>query len=329
MNHPAPPYYGTRPEAAVAHMNARAAAWRAGPQAADGRKLGLVIEGGGMRGILSGGGMVALSHLGFSDLFDEVFATSAGVMNASYFLSRQTAAGITIYYEDLADRRFWNPCRFWKPLDVDYIFRDVVVTQKPLDTAAILRSRSLLLVAAIDVRAGEGVLIDTKETKTPLLQTLKAATAIPVLYNRTVDVDGAPCIDGGLAIPFPLQHAIDRGCTDILVMLTRPPAYRSPAPSRSKQFLFRSFIRGDKRKMTALFAAHATASHTARDLALGVTPPSRDVNIVTVCPEPPERIHRTSRDRVLLRQGALEYGRKVLRAFGADDTGWDLEAGEW
>jgi predicted patatin/cPLA2 family phospholipase len=324
MSHPVPPYYGTRPDAAVASINARAAAWRAGPQAADGRKLGLVVEGGAKRGILSGGGMVALSHLGFHDLFDEVFATSAGVMNASYFLSQQTAAGITIYYEDLADKRFWNPRRFWKPLDVDYIFRDVVVKQKPLDTEAILRSRSRLLVAAIDVRSAEGVLIDTKDTKTPLLQVLKAASAIPVLYNRTVDVDGAPLVDGGLAIPFPLQHAIDRGCTDILVMLTRPPAYRTPTPGRSKQFVFRRFIRGDRRKMAALYAAHALTCHAARDLALGVTPPGRPVNIVTICPEPPELIHRTSLDPTLLRQGALDYGRKVLRAFGAGDHGWAL-----
>ena len=39
-----------------------------------------------MRGVLSGGGAVALSHLGFNELFDEVYATSAGVMNVSYFL---------------------------------------------------------------------------------------------------------------------------------------------------------------------------------------------------------------------------------------------------
>jgi len=322
MSHP--PYYGHNPAAAVANITARAAAWRAGPPAADGRKLGLVIEGGGMRGILSGGGVVALAHLGYREVFDEVYATSAGVMNASYFLAGQTAAGITIYYEDLADKRFWNPRRFWKPLDVDYIFRDVVVSQKPLNTAAIMKARSRLLVSAIDVRAGEGKLIDTRETKTPLLQVLKAATAIPVLYNRTVEVDGVPCIDGGLAIPFPIQHAIDRGCTDILVLLTRPPAYRTSAPGRSHTFLFRSFIRGDKRKMTAIFANSAAASAAARDLALGVTPPSRDVNIVTVCPEAPELIHRTSRDPKVMRHGAWEYGRKVLRAFGADDHGWDL-----
>jgi len=318
-------YYGTDPNAAIGHILTRAEARRLDPYAKDERKIGLVVEGGAMRGVLSGGGAVALGHLGFHELFDEVYATSAGVMNVCYFLARQGELGIRVYYEDCTDRRFWSPRRFWKMLDVDYLFRDVVMQVKPLDIDAVLRSPSRLLVGVINAREGRGELLDTKAIKSPLVNALKAATAMPILYNRTVEVDGTPYVDGGLAIPFPLKQAIDRGCTDILVLLTRPPSYRSPEPTWRQKALFRRLACGNKAKMSLLYNHHAEVAIAARQLALGISKPDRPVNIVTICPELPELIHRTTRDPQLLRQGAVNYGRKVLRVFGADDQKWDLD----
>jgi predicted patatin/cPLA2 family phospholipase len=324
MSATAPLYHGLNPETAIAHIQERAAARRQDPQARDRRKIALVVEGGSMRGVLSGGGMVALGHLGFSDLFDEVYATSAGVMNASYMLARQAELGITAYYESLMDRRFWSPRRFWKMLDVDYVFRDVVTRQKPLDTAAVLRSPSRLLVAAIDVHAGKGILLDTRATNSPLLDVLKAATAMPIMYNRTVAINGLACVDGGLAIPFPLKEAIERGCTDVLVLLTRPPGFRAPEPTWYERALFRRLIPGNKEKMSQLFADHPAVAHAARQLALGISKPERAVNIVTVCATVPEVVQRTTQAPVVLWQAATDYGRRVLRVFEAKETEWEL-----
>jgi predicted patatin/cPLA2 family phospholipase len=121
-------------------------------------------------------------------------------------LARQAELGTTIYYESLVDRRFWSPRRFWKMLDIDYVFRDVVTRQKPLDIEAVLRSPRRLLVATIDVDAGKGMLLDTKSTKAPLLDMLKATTAMPIMYNRIVNINGMSCVDGGMVIPFPLKE---------------------------------------------------------------------------------------------------------------------------
>lgn len=321
-----PLYHGLNPDAAIAHILARAAARRQDSQARDQRKIGLVVEGGAMRGVLSGGGAVALEHLGFHDLFDEVYATSAGAMNASYMLSRQAELGITVYYESLMDRRFWSPWRFWKMVDIDYLFRDAVTRQKPLDTEGVLRSPSRLLVAVIDVRAGEGLLLDTRSTNAPLLDMLKATTAMPIMYNRTVNINGMACLDGAFAIPFPLKEAIERGCTDILVLLTRPPEFRAPEPTWHQRALFRRLVPGNKQKMSQLYADHPAVAHAARQLALGITKPERAVNIVTVCPMVPELVQRTTQDPAILRQAAIDYGRRVLRVFGAKEMEWELRA---
>ena len=56
------------------------------------RKLGLIVEGGGMRGVLSAGSLLAVDLLGYINCFDEIYATSAGGVNAAFFLSGQDPA---------------------------------------------------------------------------------------------------------------------------------------------------------------------------------------------------------------------------------------------
>lgn len=318
------PSHGVNPQAVISALKARAEKWRNGNRTSDGRKLGLVIEGGAMRSVYSAGGAVALAHLGFSELFDEVYATSAGVMNASYFLSNQPFVGITVYYDSCTSRLFMNPLRLWKVLDVDYLFDQVVTTDKPLNVAKVLASPSKFFVALIDKSTGNGILAEKTATQTPLLRVLKAATSMPVFYNRTVEVDGRPCMDGGLAIPFPLEQAITNGCTDLLVLLTRPPDYRCKAPGWRSRRLFDLICARGNAAVSRIYAFHHETSRAARDLAFGRTPAPAAVNIATICTEPPEFIHRTTNDPFALRQAALDYGRKTLRLFGADDSAWDL-----
>jgi predicted patatin/cPLA2 family phospholipase len=316
--------YGVQPEAAVAAIKDRAARWRGGDNATNGRKLGLVVEGGAMRGVCSAGGVAALAYLGFTDLFDEVYATSAGAMNASYFLSGQTASGISVYFDNCATRLFINPLRFWRVIDIDYLFDRVVTVEKPLDVGRILASRTKFFVAVIDKRTGEGVVVDTRATKAPLLRVLKAATAVPIFYNRTVEIDGRPCMDGGLAIPFPLAQAMANGCTDILVLLTRPADFRTEPPGWAMRRMFDAVCARGLDGVSRTFATHHEHVQAARDLAVGRTPTPPNVSIATVCLDPSETVRRTTVRKDLLRGGALRYGRKVLRAFGADDENWDF-----
>jgi len=51
--------------------------------------LALSIEGGGMRGAVSGGMAAAIACLGLSNAFDSVYGSSAGSIIGSYFVSRQ------------------------------------------------------------------------------------------------------------------------------------------------------------------------------------------------------------------------------------------------
>jgi len=316
--------YGVNPSAAIASILSRAKLWRANDRKSDGKKLALVIEGGAMRSVYSAGGAVALAHLGFTELFDEVYATSAGVMNASYFLSDQPLVGITVYYESCTSRLFMNPLRVWKILDIDYLFDQVITNDKWLDIEKVVSSRSKFFVALIDKSTGEPLFVEKAATRTPWLQVLKAATSMPVFYNRTVEVDGHPCMDGGLAIPFPLEQAIANGCTDILVLLTRPAEYQAQSPSWSGRRMFDLICARRHPGVMHAYLQHHLASRRARDLAFGRVILHDRINIATICTTPADRIGRVTGAPAALRQGALDYGRRTLRAFGASDADFTL-----
>ena len=317
--------HGVNPSLVVDALKQRVLLRRKGEAGSDGRKLALVLEGGAMRAAATAGGALALAHLGLTEVFDEVYATSAGAINASYLLSGQGDLGITIYFEDLTTGRFINRLRFWKMVDVDYVFREIISLKKPLDVRRVLDSRTQFYATVLDKETGQASLIDTKSTKTPLLNVLKASLAMPVLYNRTVEVEGKRCMDGGLQIPFPLQQAIDNGCTDIFLLLSRPKEYVSKLPHWWNCLFFDLACAHGRRGINRTYALHHVYTRAARDLALGRS--SRvpaNVNLAAVCLEQTEPIHWRTVDPVALRAAALSYGLRTLRVLGVDGKKWNL-----
>ena len=72
----------------------------------DPHRVGLVIEGGGMRGVISAGALREMLHLGLTPrCFDAVYGSSAGAMNATYYIAGQPE-GVDAYVEDLCDGNF-------------------------------------------------------------------------------------------------------------------------------------------------------------------------------------------------------------------------------
>jgi predicted acylesterase/phospholipase RssA len=279
-----------------------------------------------MRGVLSAGGLVALADLGLTDIFDEIYATSAGAMNASYFLSHQARQGITIYYQDMVKRQALSLWRPWRILDLDWIFDHVVGGEKALHTDALLASRTKLFVSLLDATTGEPVLLDIQKTSAPVVTVLKACTAVPVAYNRSILVEGRPCVDAGVASPFPLKEALASACTDLLVLLTRPPAFRGERPGRTSDLLYNLLFAGGNMALRKAYAGQPARDAELRALAVAGAPDRPDVNVATLCSEGVDVIHRLTKDPVRLRAAGLSFGRALLKALDADTDTWTLPA---
>jgi predicted patatin/cPLA2 family phospholipase len=307
--------YGINPEAVIELVKSRAGLHA--PPASNGRKLALLVEGGGMRGVCSAGGLVALDAMGFRNVFDQIYATSAGAMNVAYMLAGQAVFGIQIYYKEINNGKFINFWRLSKVVNIDFIFDTVVTQIRPLNTARVLEAPCEFLVTVLDKDSAETVVLRTTDYPQEILALLKATTALPVVYNRSVQIGSRHYIDGGLGSPVPLDHAIQRGCTDLLVFLTRPPSYVSAMPEWWERRLFSRLCSSKNPMLQQAFERSHEDSNTCRDLCMGKGHPPQGVNIATFCPaETDTRLTRLTRDGRLLKNSAVEMALTTLRQFG-------------
>jgi predicted patatin/cPLA2 family phospholipase len=309
--------YGVNPTSTIDLLKERADCWRRGSPSSDGRKVALIVEGGAMRGVISCAALMGLEDLGMTHIFDEVYGASAGAVNAAYFLAGQAAYATSIYYQKINNTRFIR--RLWrrKVVDLDDLFDTVIARERPLSVEKVIASRSRLFITIADACTGEAFLADAQSSTTPLLTLLKASAAMPLLYNGLVAIEGRDCFDGALINPLPVLDAIESGCTDLLVLLTRPGSFRDCIPSRLEQRLFdMRCARGNGQLMKAYCATHAR-ENAVRDIVLGRQPVPDGINIATICPEEKDPcVERITRNAEVLKAAAIASAKRTLRTFG-------------
>jgi len=307
---------GTRPEQVIDLMLERAALGRAWSTSS--RKLALIIEGGGMRGVVSAGTLLALDLLGFREVFDEIYATSAGGVNAAYFLSGQGKLGMTVYFDDIANRRFINPWRLFKIVDVDYAYDRVVSLHKPLDDAAVRASRVRFLLSVTDARSGENELLDVRARSEPVPLLLKASSALPVLYNRRIVLDGREYVDGGVSDSLPIARAIENGCTDVLVLASSRCDGPMARPSPWEQGCFYLMMGRRYPALMRAFASMHQAVNRSRRLATGKDTVD-GVNVALIAPSEGDfTISSTAIERARLVRGAHQMAARTFELFAGE-----------
>jgi predicted patatin/cPLA2 family phospholipase len=196
-------------------------------------RLALVLEGGGMRGVVSSAMADELQARGLTDAFDLVVGTSAGALNGAAFLAG-VARGCTDNYHD-ADliRRYIAPRR----LLIGRAAVDVAFTldreNEGLDGDRHRRTAESavpLHVVAIDVATARAEVLSDLRTEAELRDALLATSRLPWLGGPPVDFRGRRWLDGGLAVPIPVAEAFALGATHALVLMTRPEGVpRTPA----------------------------------------------------------------------------------------------------
>ena len=252
----------------------------------DGHKLALIVEGGAMRGVYTAGTLFALAWWDCADIFDVAYGVSAGAVNTAYFLSGQARLAVGTYYEDLCGPEFINPRRFWKMVDVDFVEREVFTQRKPLDEKAIRTGRTQFFVGMTECATGEGVCWHLQGHPEPLSRVLKASMALPVVYNRTVDLGGRRFMDGGLANPIPIDWALADGATHCLVLLTRPRNDLMRPPGWRERTMFRFLFRDWNRHLQRTYEGRWGVYRRSLDRALAEDAQPGSAAIATILPGP-------------------------------------------
>jgi predicted acylesterase/phospholipase RssA len=201
----------------------RARRLRAGLGRDDGMKLGLVVEGGAMRGVVSGGALLALEELGLTDAFDVGYGASAGAINLAYFVLGRARSASRIYFDHAASPKFVNPLRVGKILDLDFLFDEVITQRFPIRQADLRAASTRLFVSVTEARTGRNELLSLDDEGIDPIAALKASAAAPFYYGRSVRVGGGDYVDGMASNALPVVEAMRDGCTHVLLLLSARP----------------------------------------------------------------------------------------------------------
>jgi predicted patatin/cPLA2 family phospholipase len=228
----------------------------------DGHRVALVLEGGGMRGVVSAGMTAALERLGLTACFDLVVGSSAGALNAAALLAGVARPAAAMYHGVLASREFVNPARLLvgRPvLDVAFVLAHASADLDAERHTRTIDSPITLHCVALDVETAQPTEFTGMRSRSELVQVLLATTRMPLVGGAPVAIDGRRYIDGALACPIPVATALAAGATHVLVLQTRPHGVPRSAGSRVGETLIERHLRRMNPALAALWRGRAAA----------------------------------------------------------------------
>ena len=243
-------------------LRALAARHRAGSQPLardDGLRIALIIEGGGMRGIISAGMALTLDELGLVPAFDTVYGASAGAITGAWLLSRPEGLrgwAEPAYAKTLIRR---SALLRGRPVaDIRALIEDLYQTTFPMDFAAVLASPVELHPLATDAATGQSTdLRPFIGNPAELRLALRASAALPLLAGPPVEFAGRRFYDAGVSESVPYRTALAQGATHLLILRSRRAPAPSPdgSPPRSARLLARTTLRRETPALRATFLA--------------------------------------------------------------------------
>ena len=188
-------------------------------------QVGLVLEGGGMRGVYTAG---ILEYFLERDLFfPYVIGVSAGACNAASYLSKQKGRNKIVTIEYASDPRYISWKNYFKNrqfFGMDFIFDEIPNKHVPYHYDVFYNSPSEFVVGTTDCLTGEPVYFKKQDYEKDLLTVLRASSSLPLIAPEIRFKDKI-LLDGGISDPIPIKKAQKDGFKKNIVILTRNEGY--------------------------------------------------------------------------------------------------------
>lgn len=188
-------------------------------------KTGLVLEGGGVRGIYTAGVLDVFMEHGLS--FDGVIGVSAGAIHGCSYLSGQKGRSIRYYRKYCSDPRFMSVQSWLKTGDVvgaDFCYHELPEKLDIYDHEAFARCAVPFYVTVSNVETGKPEYLRVTDMRAQI-DYLRASASLPY-FSRLVEIDGKKYLDGGCTDAIPLKAFESMGYGRNVVILTRHRGYR-------------------------------------------------------------------------------------------------------
>jgi predicted patatin/cPLA2 family phospholipase len=195
---------------------------------------GLVLEGGGLRGVYSSG---VLHHFMENNLdFPYVIGVSMGACNAANYVSRQLGRNKTVNISFVNDRRYLSYFRLLTQgelFGMKFIFDTIPNKLVPFDYDAFYKNKIRCIVVVTDCDTGEALYFDKHELGEDYITVLQASSSLPFI-SKPIIYQGRVLMDGGMTDSIPIRRSIADGNKKNVIILTQPKGYRKKPETIAK-----------------------------------------------------------------------------------------------
>ncbi|ABR74730.1 patatin family protein [Actinobacillus succinogenes] len=202
-------------------------------------KIGLVLEGGAMRGMFTAG--VLDVFLDENIHADGAITVSAGALFGINFPSGQRGRTLRYNLKYLNDKRYmglYSLLTTGNIINRDFAFYELPFTLDPFDQQTFNQSGMEFWVTLTNVETGQPEYFKIHNVFEQM-EFLRATSAMPFV-SKMVEINGNKYLDGGISDSIPLLKCLALGYDKIIVILTRPLDYRKTPSSTT---LFKLFYR--------------------------------------------------------------------------------------
>jgi predicted patatin/cPLA2 family phospholipase len=271
------------------------------------RNTGLVLEGGGMRGVFTTGVLDAfMKH----DLyFRYVVAVSAGACNGVSYMSHQIRrariANINMLgqYDYIGLKHLVTQGSIF---DRKLLYEDFPKKLVPFDWETYTKSGAEFEVVTTNCLTGRAEYLSEYKNPQRLNDIIMASSALPFV-SSVVEVDGVPMLDGGIIDSIPIMRSVEKGHDFNIVITTRNFGYRS----KGRDIKLPSLIYDDYPRLRVALSHRVEAYNEQLDLLERM---ERWGDVVVIRPERPMEVGRVTRDTDKLER-LYEEGFRLGEAF--------------
>ena len=201
-------------------------------------KVGLVLEGGAMRGMYTAGVLdVLLDNLDIK--IDGIIGVSAGVLFGVNYCSRQKGRVIRYNKKYAKDKRYmglWSLLTTGNIINKQFSFYEVPFKLDVFDDKTYSESNVDFYATITNVESGKPEYVKIGSILEEM-ELLRATSAMPFV-SQIVEYNNGKYLDGGISDSIPIDKCKSLGYDKIIVVLTRPIEYRKKAsnPNIAKMF---------------------------------------------------------------------------------------------
>lgn len=188
-------------------------------------KKGLIMEGGGMRGMFTAGVIDVFMEEGIA--FDGAVGVSAGACFGCNLKSKQIGRALRYNMEYCRDKRY---CSMWSwvttgdVFGADFCYREIPDELDIFDTKTFAENPMEFYVVCTDVETGKALYHNCRDGGKRDVRFIRASASMP-LASRIVNIGKYKLLDGGIADSVPLKFFEKKGYDKNVLVLTRPDEY--------------------------------------------------------------------------------------------------------